>query len=111
MTAMNLNRNGSFGQIPHTPYFPRVDMADGPRLWTSARAMSRSGKISDILRALDAGGYLFAEPDRLLTWYGFGYEPALDRQHCGARLAFVLLFLAAPDAEIANLLLDCEGEC
>lgn len=108
---MSTYRNRSSHPIPHTPYFLRVDLADQTRLWTSASALARSGDVPGILRALDASGYLFAEDDRLLTWYGYHFEPGLDRQRCGAHLAFVLLYLSAPDADIANFHFDIEGEC
>ena len=97
--------------IPNTPHFLRVDLADRTRIWASARALERSGTVPDIPKALDDGGYLFAEDDRLLTWYAYHHEPALDREHSGAKLAHILLRFASPDALLVNLHLDAMGQC
>ena len=103
--------NSLHSNPPTTPHYLRVDLADKTKIWASARALERSGSVPDIVRALDDGGYLFADDDRLLAWYGYHHEPALDREHSGARLAHILLRFAAPTALLANLHLSAMGSC
>lgn len=97
--------------IPDTPHYLRVDLADRTRIWTSARALERSCSLPEMLKALADGGYLLAEDDRLLAWYGFDFQPDLDCDHSGAKLAHILLRFAAPNALLANLHLSAMGSC